>query len=95
MAEALVAAFSAGLGAYAVLWSLGPLAITPTLLSVFVRGFAAGVFGIIVASLVYSLLKNREYRETAGAVRSRLWREPVEEKKAVSIVASSEETPQL
>lgn len=95
MAQGLVAAFAAGIAAYAMLWALGPLTVTPTLLSVLLRGFTAGAFGIIVSSLTYSLLKNREYIETVAAVRGRLWRESVEEKKAVAIVASSEETPPL
>lgn len=70
--ESFTAALATGLGAYAVLVFLGPLTLASTTLSVFTKGFAAGVIGIIVAALTYGLLGSREFRETVGALRSRV-----------------------
>lgn len=70
--ESLVAAFAAGAAAYAALVVLGPLTLASTTLSVLTRGFAAGLFGCIVAALAYYLLGSRELRETLRALRSRV-----------------------
>ncbi len=71
-AESLVAAFAAGFGAYGALVILGPLTLASTTLSVLTRGFAAGLTGCIVAALAYYLLRNREYRETVAALRTKV-----------------------
>lgn len=72
--ESICAGLAGGGSAYAVLYALGPLTFLSTLFSVFLRGFAAGVAGIIVTALIYWILGNREYRETATAIRGKIWR---------------------
>jgi len=88
--EGILAALAGGAGAYMMLVAVGPLTLTSTLVSVFLRGFAGGVTGIIVTALVYWLLRNREYRETAEAIRSKLWRVPKTEGE-ITVSASAED----
>lgn len=88
--ESTAAGLSGGLGAYTMLYILGPLTFPSTLLSVFLRGFAGGVLGIAVIALVYSLLGNREYRETVTAIRGKIWRTPGAEG-GIAVVASAED----
>jgi len=51
---------------------------------------AGGATGIIVTALAYWLLRNREYRETAEAIRSKLWRTPQTEGE-ITVAASAED----
>jgi len=74
--QALLASFVAGSLAYLVLTILGPVTLFSTLLSVFIKGFTAGVVGIAGAALVYTISRSREYGETVTALRARLWKEP-------------------
>lgn len=71
-AQSAVAAFLAGCATYGVLVAIGPITLASTTLSVFTRGFVAGTFGIIVAGLVYALLRSREFAEIAEVIRGRL-----------------------
>ena len=71
-AQSAVAALGAGCGAYGVLVAIGPITLFSTTASIFVRGFTAGVFGIIVAGLVYALLGSREFAEIVDVIRGRL-----------------------
>ena len=95
LAQALVAAFSGGVAAYSMLALMSPITFASTLLSVFTRGFAAGVSGLIVAGFAYALLRNPEYIETVGALRARLWRKPVRPAGEVTLAASAEEDTEL
>lgn len=88
-AESAVSAIAAGVAAYGVLILVGPIGFSSTTLSVFARGFTAGVCGIIAGGIVYALLGNREYRETAASIRGRLWRESPAPSEA--LVATAEE----
>ena len=72
--QSTIAGVGAGTAAYTTLVVLGPLTLSSTLLSVFLRGLAGGVMGLAVAALIYWLLRNREYMETISAVRGKLWR---------------------
>ena len=88
MWQAGAASLGAGMAAYLVLAALGPLTLFSTVLSVFSKGFAAGLAGIATAAFVYALTRNREYRETITAIRARLWKE---EYPASPPLASAEE----
>ena len=85
-----IAALGAGIGAYGVLVMMGPITLASTTLTVFTRGFAAGLFGIIVAGAVYALLGSREFSELVEVVRGRLGgiSVPIPQ----SVVVSSEES---
>lgn len=72
--QSVIAAVAVGAVAYGTLYMLGPIGFTSTTLSVFFRGFVAGLFGIVAGAVAYALMDNREYRETAQSVRGRLWR---------------------
>src|SRR3989344_4839752 len=95
LAQSMVAAFTAGVTAYLTLYLIGPLTLTSTLLSVFIRGFSAGALGIIAAAIVYRLLHNSEYLQTAGALHAKLWRGTVKSESGVTLVASAEEATEL
>ena len=88
--ESIAAALAGGAGAYAALAAAGPLHLNSTLASVFLRGLAGGIVGIIVIAFVYWLLRNREYRETVEAIRAKLWRTPKAEGE-VTVAASAED----
>ncbi len=94
--ESLLAALAAGGVAYLVLIAMGPITLVSTTLTVFARGFAAGVCGIIVAGLTYALLGSREFAEIVEAVRGRLAgiRVPVPESAVVSAEEASPTTSQ-
>ena len=94
-AEGLVAAFTGGVAAYAVLYLIGPLTFSSTLASVLTKGFSAGIAGIIAAGLAYALLGNREFAETVAEIRGRLWRGFIKEEGGTEIVASAEEAAEL
>lgn len=93
--QSVVAAFAGGLAAYITLSFIAPLALSSTLLSVLVRGFAGGAVGIIVSGIAYALLRNPEYAETARAIRARLWRGTIKAESGVTLVASAEESTEL
>ncbi len=88
--ESALAALGAGCAAYAVLVAIGPITLASTTLAIFTRGFVAGLFGIIVAGLVYALLGSREFAEIIEVVRGRLGgiSIPIPQ----SVVVSSEES---
>ena len=90
--HSVIAALGAGISAYAVLGAVGPIMFASTTLSVFTRGFAAGISGIIVAALVYSALGNREYKEIVESIRgylAGLWIQTPE----VVVVSAEEGSP--
>ncbi len=75
--HAILAALGAAGAAYGALALVGPLTLSSTLASVFLRGFFGGSVGIAAAMIIFALLKNREYAETVSAIRARLWRVPL------------------
>jgi peptidoglycan biosynthesis protein MviN/MurJ (putative lipid II flippase) len=83
--ESLAAAFASGAGAYGMLHLVGQLTLTSTTLSVFTRGFAAGLAGVAAGMLAYYVLGNRELRETLSALKNRV--RPF----AVTVAAPAEE----
>jgi len=82
--QSILAAIGAGAAAYATLAVLGPLTLSSTLLSVLLRGLTAGLLGLAGAALVYWLLRNREYLETIGVVRGKLWKQPATASQPIS-----------
>lgn len=90
--ESVLAALAGGFGAYAMLSLLGPLTLASTTASVFTKGFAAGVVGIIVSALVYKIMRNREYQETVLAIRARVLRRPDSGLPRITVAAPAEET---
>lgn len=84
--ESACAALCGSGAAYVILTLLGPVTFASTTLSVFSRGFCAGVFGVFITGFVYNLLNNREFEETIMALRSRF--RPA----AVTVAAPAEET---
>ena len=88
--ESSAAAIAAASSAYAVLYLVGPLTFSSTLLSVFLRGLAGGIAGLATAALVYWLLRNREFGETIEAIRGKLWRSARPEGE-YAVVASAED----
>lgn len=95
--QSVIAAAVVGAAAYGMLYVLGPIGFTSTTLSVFFRGFTAGLFGIVAGAVAYALMGNREYCETAQSVRGRLWRStrlPAEEAIVQSAEEGSPSTPQ-
>ncbi len=87
--ESALAALASGFTAYAVLVVLGPLTLSSTLISVFLRGLLAGVLGLCAAALVYRLLRSEEYAENVSTIRAKLWREVKEEK--ADLLSSAED----
>ncbi|MBI4093336.1 hypothetical protein HY417_00065 [Candidatus Kaiserbacteria bacterium] len=73
-AHGALAALGAAIASYTTLVVLGPLSLSSTLASVFLRGFTGGIVGIAAAALVYAILRNEEYEGTLSAVREKLWR---------------------
>ena len=90
--QSAVAALLAGAATYGVLVAIGPITLASTTLSVFMRGFVAGVFGIIVAGLVYALLRSREFAEITEVIRGRLGGISIPVPRSV-VVSSEESTP--
>ncbi|MBI4133772.1 hypothetical protein HY478_04100 [Candidatus Uhrbacteria bacterium] len=86
--QAILAALAAALASYGVLVLVGPLTLSSTLLSVFLRGFAAGLVGLSTAAIVYALLQNREFAETVAGIRAKFWKEPAP---PLQPIASAEE----
>ncbi len=100
--QSLFAAFCAGAAAYGVLTLVGPLTFASTTASVLTRGFVAGVIGIIVAALAYTLVRNREWGEIVATIYGRFVRtrklpssadqQPMGTTSEVPIATSAEET---
>lgn len=88
--ESTFAALAAGAAAYLVLSIVGGVTFSSTTASVLARGFIAGAIGIIVAGIVYTLLRNRELREILDALKGRLVPSPV--KAEVPIASSAEDS---
>lgn len=88
LGESFVAAFTAGCGAYVFLYAASSLTVSSTSLSIFIQGFAAGIFGIVCAALTYFAIASREYADVSVALRGRIWRTVSEEG---TLVASAEE----
>jgi putative peptidoglycan lipid II flippase len=86
--ESLFAAIAAGAGAYVFLYIVSPFIVPSTSVSIFVQGFTAGVFGIIVAAIAYFGAGSRELAEVSASIRARIWRRVPEEG---TLVASAEE----
>jgi putative peptidoglycan lipid II flippase len=89
--ESVVAAVAGGGVAYIALALIGPITFASTTLSVFARGFTAGVLGVIASACAYYLLGSTEFRETLEAVHARLWRSGITTQGGVAVVASAEE----
>ena len=90
--QSAVAAFLAGGATYGMLVAIGPITLASTTLSVFTRGFVAGVFGIIVAGLVYALLRSHEFAEITEVIRGRMRGISIPVPRSV-VVSSEESTP--
>lgn len=86
--ESLFAAVSAGAGAYVLLFLVSPLLTDSTSISIFIQGFSAGMFGILVATLAYFSVGSRELAEVFASARARIWRGAPEEG---TLVSSAEE----
>lgn len=85
LGESFMAAFAAATASYFTLHSIGDITLSSTLLSVLLKGSAAGFAGCAAAALAYFLLGNREYGENALALRRRIWKD-------VEPVTSAEQT---
>ena len=72
--DGLLVSFAGAFTAYGVLYAIGPLALSSTLLSVFMRGFFAGFLGFAAIGFVYALLRSKEFQETVFSIKARLWR---------------------
>lgn len=72
--ESILAAIGGGVAAYVMLDVLGPIDVGSTTGTVFVKGFAAGTIGLIVAGLCYALLGSVEFRELMATLGSRISR---------------------
>ncbi len=86
LAQGFLASVAAALAAYAMLVVVGPLTLSSTLLSVFLRGFAGGVAGIAAAVFIYMVFRNREYQETVAIVHGKLWRTPLSRSRPIASV---------
>lgn len=85
--QSAIASAVCGAGGYLALTIAGPITLSSTVLTVFLRGFAGGMVGIVLGAFAYALLGNREYRETLEAVRGRIRRTAL----SPSVVAAAEE----
>lgn len=88
LAESLCAAIAAGAGAYVFLYLVSPFIVPSTSVSIFMQGFTAGVFGILIAMCAYFAAGSRELAEVFASARARIWRGAPEEG---TLVASAEE----
>ncbi len=86
--EALFATIAAGAGAYVFLYLASPFLVASTSVSIFIQGFSAGLFGIVLAGLAYFGVGSRELAEVSASVRARIWRGAPEE---ATLVSSAEE----
>lgn len=86
--ESLFAAVAAGAGAYVFLFVISPFIVPSTSVSIFLQGFVAGIFGIVIATIAYYAAGSRELAEVVAASRARIWRGAPEEG---TLVSSAEE----
>jgi len=91
--QSSVAACAAALASYGALVLLGPLTLASTLASVFLKGLAGGLLGVVAAAFVYFILRNQEFFENFETVRRKLWRE-VKDEEAPIVVSSAEDVGQ-
>jgi len=89
--ESLFAAGFGLLGAYVMLEVVGPLETSSTTLSVFLKGLAGGMTGIIVCALAYWVVGSREFKETWAAMHGRYFKRIWPIDTIVSLVGSAEE----
>jgi len=87
--ESVLASLACGGVAYIVLNAVGPITLSSTVLTVFLRGVTGGLFGIAACVLIYALLGNREYREVVAALHDKVRRVAL----SPDIVAAAEEHP--
>jgi putative peptidoglycan lipid II flippase len=78
---------------YLVLVFLGPLDTGSTTLSVFLKGFAGGLTGLIVAGTVYWMLGSKELEETVLAAYGRYFKRTIEPAPGVAVATPAEERP--
>lgn len=88
LVESLFAAIAGGSGAYAFLFLVSPFIVPSTSVSIFIQGFTAGMFGILITILAYYAVGSRELSEVFASVHARIWRGAPEEG---TLVASAEE----
>lgn len=72
--ESVIAALAAGFATYAILVAVGPIDVGSTTGTIFLRGFAGGASGLIVAGFCYALLGSIELRELLTALKTRVKR---------------------
>ena len=89
--ESLGAAMFGLLGAYLMLEVVGPLDTGSTTLSVFLKGLAGGMTGLIVCALAYWVVGSREFHETWAAMHGRYLKRIWPYEMIVSLVGSAEE----
>src|SRR5258708_562154 len=58
--QSALSSLAGGASTYLVLNFAGPITLSSTVLTVFLKGFLGGAIGIAVCALVYSLLNSRE-----------------------------------
>ncbi len=86
--EALFAAIATGAGSYLFLYLVSDIIVPSTSLSIFIQGFSAGVFGILIGMLAYISVGSKEMSEVFTSIRARIWRRATDEG---TLVASAEE----
>ncbi|MEQ1813929.1 MAG: lipid II flippase MurJ, partial [Candidatus Nitrotoga sp.] len=92
--QAVCASVFAGLSSYVCLMSIGDLEAGSTFVTVVLKGFVAAAAGVIVASVVYWVLCNREIREVAESMEGRILPRGFAAKFAVPYATSAEESSQ-
>jgi len=91
--ESILAGIAGGAAAYVMLDVLGPIDIGSTTGTVFLKGFAAGALGLIVAGLCYALLGSVEFRELMATLGSRISRAGMLMRgRQVAVASSAEDT---
>jgi putative peptidoglycan lipid II flippase len=91
VAESSIAGLAALLGAYLMLSIVGPLETGSTTFSVFLKGLAGGLTGIIVAALAYWVVGSREFQETWAAMHGRFLKRIWPFESPVAVAGSAEE----
>src|SRR5262249_36381602 len=91
--QSVVASLAAMAATYAILAIAGPLDVGSTTLSVFLKGLAGGLTGLIVAGIAYWMLGSQELEETILAVYGRYIKQTIERAQGVAVATSAEEQP--
>lgn len=89
LGEGLLAASALAIGAHSFLSLVSSFDAPSTTLAIFVQGGAAGVFGILIAALVYRTLGSREYAEIYASIHTKLWGRA--KQGGVTLVSSAED----